>query len=134
MLWLAESPDYVFNSVTNLSTLNNYFNWTMSYRRDSTFYIPWTNFVQVSQLYGYGHKGDTMSLTYTITWNSRALMKLETWRGHIKDWEKNSINAIILAHILKKIKKICSFILIQIKKNTPHVFFLVFCKDLFINV
>eukprot|EP00095_Tigriopus_kingsejongensis_P005710 snap_masked-scaffold459_size165548-processed-gene-0.8 protein:Tk05710 transcript:snap_masked-scaffold459_size165548-processed-gene-0.8-mRNA-1 annotation:"hypothetical protein DAPPUDRAFT_41601" len=42
--WLAESPQYRY---MDENLLNNYFNWTMTYRRDSDFYLPYGRFHQV---------------------------------------------------------------------------------------
>ena len=45
VLWLYEAPTLAHTYSEKF--LNNYFNWTMSYRTDSTYYYAGTNFVQV---------------------------------------------------------------------------------------
>ena len=42
-----ESAQYLY---TDISTMNNFFNWTMTYRKDSDFYRPYGRVVQVGRL------------------------------------------------------------------------------------
>ena len=39
-----ESAQYLY---TDISTMNNFFNWTMTYRRDSDFYRPYGRIVKI---------------------------------------------------------------------------------------
>ena len=39
-----ESAQYLY---MDINTMNNFFNWTMTYRRDSDFYRPYARIVQV---------------------------------------------------------------------------------------
>ena len=45
--WMFESPAHLFYDFTPLAQLNNFFNWSMSYRLDSMFPTPYGKFVQV---------------------------------------------------------------------------------------
>ena len=42
--WMFESPAHLFYDVTPLSEMNNFFNWSISYRLDSTFPTPYGSF------------------------------------------------------------------------------------------
>ena len=45
--WMFESPAHLFYDCPPLAQLNNFFNWSMSYRLDSMFPTPYGKFVQV---------------------------------------------------------------------------------------
>ena len=36
--WVVESAQYLY---MDIHSLNNYFNWTMTYKRNSDFYLPY---------------------------------------------------------------------------------------------
>ena len=42
--YIMESAQYLY---TDISTMNNFFNWTMTYRRDSDFYRPYGRIVKI---------------------------------------------------------------------------------------
>ena len=42
--WIIESAQYLY---MDISSMNNFFNWTMTYRRDSDFFRPYGRIVQV---------------------------------------------------------------------------------------
>ena len=42
--WMFESPAHLFYDVTPLTEMNNFFNWSISYRLDSTFPTPYGSF------------------------------------------------------------------------------------------
>ena len=44
--YIMESAQYLY---MDISTMNNFFNWTMTYRRDSDFFRPYGRIVQVSK-------------------------------------------------------------------------------------
>ena len=46
IMWAFESPTYPF---MDIHKLNNYFNWTMTYRRDSDFPFPYGRVVQTKE-------------------------------------------------------------------------------------
>ena len=46
--WMMESPAHLHYDVTSLKNLSNFFNWSMSYRRDADFPTPYGQFYQVS--------------------------------------------------------------------------------------
>ena len=39
--WSFEAPVYSFHDLTDLKYLSNFFNWSMSYRQDSEFPVPY---------------------------------------------------------------------------------------------
>lgn len=39
--WSFEAPVYSFHDFTDLKYLSNFFNWSMSYRRDAEFPVPY---------------------------------------------------------------------------------------------
>ena len=45
--WMMESPAHLKYDKVPLSELSNYFNWSMSYRTDSTFPSPYGSFEKV---------------------------------------------------------------------------------------
>ena len=48
--WMFESPAHLNYDVVPLSELSNFFNWSMSYRLDSTFSSPYGSFENVGRL------------------------------------------------------------------------------------
>ena len=45
--WSLESPLYSYHDLTNLKYLPNYFNWSMSYRMDADFPVPYGKLKQI---------------------------------------------------------------------------------------
>ena len=50
--WMMESPAHLHYDLTSLKKLSNYFNWSMSYRRDAKFSTPYGKITQVNTFYG----------------------------------------------------------------------------------
>ena len=50
--WMFESPAHLFYDLTPLAQLNNFFNWSMSFRSDSDFHVPYGRLEQVKHLGG----------------------------------------------------------------------------------
>merc|ERR1711970_702053 len=46
--WMFESPAHLNYDITPLSELSNYFNWSMTYRLDSTFPAPYGSFENIA--------------------------------------------------------------------------------------
>jgi len=46
--WMFESPAHLNFDIVPLNQLNNYFNWTMSYRLDSTFPAPYGSYQNIA--------------------------------------------------------------------------------------
>ena len=46
-----ESPLFAYHDLTDLKYLNNYFNWSMSYRIDADFPVPYGQITKVYQIY-----------------------------------------------------------------------------------
>eukprot|EP00096_Caligus_rogercresseyi_P009651 TRINITY_DN3306_c0_g1_i1.p2 TRINITY_DN3306_c0_g1~~TRINITY_DN3306_c0_g1_i1.p2 ORF type:complete len:397 (-),score=104.04 TRINITY_DN3306_c0_g1_i1:859-2049(-) len=57
--WVIESAQYVY---MDIASLNGFFNWTMTYRRDSDFYLPYGRFVKIKE-----HPTDPKELQKLIT-------------------------------------------------------------------
>ncbi|XP_040574510.1 alpha-(1,3)-fucosyltransferase C [Lepeophtheirus salmonis] len=56
--WLVESAQYIY---MDISTMNGFFNWTMTYRSDSDFYLPYGRIVKVKE-----HTSDPIELKQLI--------------------------------------------------------------------
>ncbi len=46
---MMESPAHIQYDATSLRTMGSFFNWTMTYRMDSTFPVPYGGFYQVGK-------------------------------------------------------------------------------------
>merc|ERR1719228_2444136 len=46
--WMFESPAHLHYDIVPLNQLNSYFNWSMSYRLDSTFPAPYGSYENIS--------------------------------------------------------------------------------------
>ena len=49
--WMFESPAHLHYDIVPLNQLSNYFNWSMSYRLDSTFPAPYGSYQNVSRTF-----------------------------------------------------------------------------------
>ena len=43
-------PEYLTHDKTSLSSLSNFFNWSMSFRSDSDFHVPYGRLEEVENL------------------------------------------------------------------------------------
>ena len=57
VFWVLESAQYPF---MDIPPLNNYFNWTMTYRKDSDFSLPYGNIFQSKYHPPFGPKLDSL--------------------------------------------------------------------------
>ena len=57
VFWVLESAHYPF---MDIHPLNNYFNWTMTYRKDSDFSLPYGNIFQLKYHPPFGPKLDSL--------------------------------------------------------------------------
>ena len=69
--WMFESPAHLAWDSTPLAKLNNFFNWSLSYRLDSRFPTPYGKFVQVKIL----HDHDFFTLLHELNCNQKKQTK-----------------------------------------------------------
>ena len=62
--WMFESPAHLQYDVTPLSRMEGFFNWSMSYRLDSTFPVPYGLVEQYREHPSPGIKLDTLIKTF----------------------------------------------------------------------
>ena len=68
--WSFESPVHRFYDQTDLKDLDNFFNWSMTYRLDSDFPVPYGDIQQVEYL---PFRGRAMRIIYFLLFSRWSL-------------------------------------------------------------